>query len=311
MMNRKGFEFSFGWIFAIIVGAVILFLAIYAVTKIVGSERAVQQSELAKELGTILNPLETGLEEGKLTRITFPSNTRMINGCSSTGNFGEQQITVMSSSGIGAEWVNSGVPGRYPNKYIFSSDIVEGKELNVLSKSFTMGFKIADIMFIWPDSESYCFVNPPLEIKEEILGLNPRNINITLRTADCKNGSIRVCFTGSGCDINVLTSANKVSKGYQSVYYEDSLLYGAIFSSPELYECQLKRLMKRTAELAELYKIKSQNLAPLGCPSNLESDLASLADRAGSIKDSSELGGIYNLAEHIGERNYELECKLF
>ena len=42
--------------------------------------------------------------------------------------------------------------------------------------------------------------------------------------------------------------------------YVDSLLYGAILSSPEIYECNVKRLMKKFNYVAELYEGKVQNL---------------------------------------------------
>lgn len=310
-INKRGFEFSFGWIFAIMIGAVILFLAIYAVTRIAGTEHKAQQSSLAKELGTLLNPLETGLEEGKIAEIKFSEETRILNNCSNKGNFGEQSIGIMSKSSIGATWEKSGVPSRYQNKYIFSKAIVKGKEISVFSKPFEMGFKVADLMFIWSDNEKYCFVNPPKEIEEEILGLKPRDINITSSTRECEKGSTLVCFTGGGCDVSVSTRTKSVVKEGKTMYYEGALLYGAIFSSPKLYECHVKRLMERTSALAELYEKKSQNLAPLGCPSNLESDLESLKNMTENFDNSAKLGEIYNLAEQIKEKNHELECKLF
>jgi len=63
--NKRAFEFSFSWLFAIIMGAVIIFLAIYAANKFIGTERAKQDTELGKELGIILLPIETGLETAK------------------------------------------------------------------------------------------------------------------------------------------------------------------------------------------------------------------------------------------------------
>lgn len=60
--DKKAFEFSFGWIFAVIVGAVFIFLAIYASMKLLETQRNTQDTELGKKLGIILTPLETSLE---------------------------------------------------------------------------------------------------------------------------------------------------------------------------------------------------------------------------------------------------------
>ena len=82
MRGKKGVEFSFGWLFALIVGAAIIFLAIYAAIKLVGTEREVLEAGIAKELGIILTPVETGLEEGKVVGpIKFASETRVYNNC--------------------------------------------------------------------------------------------------------------------------------------------------------------------------------------------------------------------------------------
>ena len=71
MKSKKAFlQISFAWLFAIIVGMVILFLAIYASTKIIKTEQIALDVETAKEIGVLLNPLETGFETGKTNSIT-------------------------------------------------------------------------------------------------------------------------------------------------------------------------------------------------------------------------------------------------
>ena len=73
-MNKRGFlQISFAWLFAIIIGAFILVLAIYASTKIIKTEQLSLDAKTAKEIGVLLNPLETGFETGKTTSIKLPS----------------------------------------------------------------------------------------------------------------------------------------------------------------------------------------------------------------------------------------------
>ena len=50
--NRRGYlQISFAWILAIIVGATILFLAIYFTTKLVNTEQTSQDAQVGKEVG--------------------------------------------------------------------------------------------------------------------------------------------------------------------------------------------------------------------------------------------------------------------
>ena len=57
--SKKGYlQISFGWLFAIIVGIVIISLAIYFVTKMISTEGTIQSAKTSKEVGILLNPLD-------------------------------------------------------------------------------------------------------------------------------------------------------------------------------------------------------------------------------------------------------------
>ncbi len=325
MKNKKGFEFSFGWIFAIIVGAVVIFLAIYAATNLIKQERKVSDTEAGKELGIILNPLETSFEEGKISLISLPEETRIFNGCKSTGNFevqrtfGVQEISIASKSGLGEAWQEPGIPSSFYNKYIFSPGVVEEKEIIVFSKPFSMPYEIANIIILIPNNEKYCFVNPPSYIKDEFENdFKPENINITDEIRKCERESKKICFTSTGCDIDVNLETDSVrKKGQNRVYYEEdsrnenALIYGAIFSDSGIYECQIKRLMLRASQLAGLYRAKSESLTPKGCSSNLESDLDFYANMTKALNSSLDLRKIKLFANELEDRNNLLTCKLF
>jgi len=313
--NKKGFEFSFGWIFAIIVGAVIIFLAIYGVTNFIKQQRGTSDTFAGKEIGIILSPVETSLESGKTNMISFPAETRVYNDCKTTGNFGSQGIRVAMKSGVGKEWQEPGLPSIFYNKYIFSTSTVEGKKAMVLAKPFSMPYKVADIILLWSAEEDYCFVNPPKEIEDEIEDLSIERINVTSSKGNCKKNSKKVCFGSTGCDVDVDLISQRVKKYGQIIYYaddkENALLYGAIFSDPGIYECQVKRLMKRASELALLYRAKSESLSPRGCSSNLESDLITYSNQTSVFNSSIALNDIQYSADELGRRNNALSCKLF
>ncbi len=304
---------SFAWLFSIIVGAAIIFLAIYATTKLVVTETKIESSETAKEFGILLNPVETGLEEGKRAKISFSSETVILNDCSIEGNFGRQGISAISKSNFRED--TRGEESGFKNKYIFSENSVEGEEVEIFAKPFEMPFKVADVVFIL--GKDYCFVGSSREIEEEIEALGFQRINISDRLEECDAESEKVCFEFSDrkCDIEVRSVSRSVKKDGKTVYYNDefnnSLLWGAIVSSPEIYECQLERLMKRIGELTLVYLGKTEYLTTKGCSSNLEEGLQSLGRAGAELESSFDLREIVPIAEELERRNNGLVCKLF
>lgn len=301
--NKKGIEFNFAWMFAIIVGAVIIFLAIYGSTKLLHTGEKISETEAGKELGILLTPYETGIEEGKATKISLSEEVEISNICSEIGNFGSQKIK------LGEE----GVPITFYNKYIFSSEKITGKELNVFTMPFRMPFKVADLTMIYSENEKYCFVNAPEDVRKEVEGFGLKNVDIIENNKlNCDKDSIKVCFSGSGCDINVLSG--RAERDGKSIYYEsefgNALLYSVIFSSNEIYECQLKRLMKRTVELAGIYTEKSALIRGKDCNTEMEQDLQTLA-LSSKISSSAELGKVLDAAKIMEDKNENAICKLF
>ncbi|MDO8528498.1 MAG: hypothetical protein Q7S06_01240 [Nanoarchaeota archaeon] len=303
-MEKKGYlEISFGWLFAIIAGITIIFLAIYFSTKLINIERTSSGVETTKEIGILTNPLETGFESAKTSSFTLPLETRIMNKCDSySGVFGEQKISLSEKSLN--QWKETGVDVSFENKYFFSEDEVEGKTFHVFSKQFEFPFKIADLIYLTSSLDTYCFVNSPQEVQEEISNLNQEN----LKVAECPEESITVCFDFGNCDINV--KADYVKKQNKNSYYEGNiaLMYAAIFSSPEVYECQLNRLMKRASEIASLYNDKGEKLLDRGCDFNLGTELLSFSSSAAS---SSSLSEIKSQADKLNDLNKMSECLLW
>ena len=316
MKNKKGIEFGFSWIFAIIAGTVILFSAIYVTTQLIDTERKVGDTFVASELTNILNPIETNLEDSKYALIEFVDDTRVFNECSTIGVFGKQQISTASKIGIGDEWGVQSVRKTSFNKYVFSREIEEGKKMHAIVKPFEMPFKIGDLTMLY--SGEYCFVNPSSDIEDEINDLSGNGaqdigVNITSNLGDCPQGSETVCFDQLGCNVFVNTQAKIVSKNEKDVYYEgDGLILAAIFADSETYECQLKRLMKRAGELGAVYSRKAAYLDGSGCSNNLIHDLQAYV-LASDVNNSREfVQQVVFLANDLEERNDNLaRCKIF
>ncbi len=317
-MNRKGVEFAFSWIFAIIAGAVILISAVYITTRLVGTERRVGDTFIASELNTILNPIETNLEDSKYANIEFVDETRVFNECSTAGTFGKQQISTSSKLGIGEDWGEKSVRKSSFNKYIFSRETEEtsDKNMRVIVRPLFAPFKVGDLTMLY--GGKYCFVNPSSDIEDLVNdlsgnGANDIGINITSNLNLCDRDSTTVCFNQVGCEVNVNTQARVVSKYENELYYDgDSLMLAAIFADPKIYECQIKRLMGRTGELAVIYAKKASYVEGSGCSNNLNSELQSFVVTT-AINDSRDfVQNVVPTINNLEERNDQLaNCKIF
>ncbi len=317
MKGKRGFEFSFAWLFAVLVGAVIIFLAIYATTKFIKTSRYQLDTITAKQLSIIFEPLETGLASGKSTMAELRDETRVHNRCFSGGAFGQNLISLSTKSGIGKKWQEPGPEGGIPipNKYIFSSSIEEGKIVYFFSKPFKMPWKVSEVIFL--TTERYCFINPPEEVEDEVEGLQLQNI----KSENCSSKDIRVCF-GSGIDCDIIVRGSCIADceseydyGYvdkkgEKITYTDSLMYAAIFSDKEIYECNVKRLMKRLIQQALLYKDEADFLTGK-CESLPLSGLIQLMNSAKSLNDSENLYLVRQIAKEVDKQNRAAQCGLW
>ena len=305
--NRKGaLEISFAWLFAIIVGIFILALAIYFSVKFIGTEQTSIDAKTGKEIGVLLNPLETSFETAKTTFFTVPVETRIYNICNDGGTFGKQTIQISQKSFN--KWTETNVDVSFSNKYIFSDIYTEGKKFYVFSKPFEFPFKVADLIYITSSLKEYCFISPPENIEDEISDLSQEN----LRAENCSESSIKICFSNEpDCSIYVDYKQGRIKKGEKSVNFEgDSLMYAGIFADKEVYECQLDRLVKRIRQLSVIYKNKADFISKQGCNSDL--NLIALSSSADSFSSSADLGLLSLIAEEIREENEANEgCRLW
>ena len=343
MKNKKAFEFSFGWLFALLVGAVILFLAIYAVTNLVDNLRLQKETETGKDIGTILSPVETTLEKAKYAELSVSQPTKLFNDCTTSGSFGSQLISTKIKSGIGGAWrAGETIPSTFHNKYLFSDAEVEAEnKFVILSKPFEFPFKIADIMIMWSDhgNYSYCFVDINTApggmiegISAELSSVFAININNTDFADQCSPTSRRVCHEDNAAECNdskrdIIIHGNYVERDNgQELYYEYSsnpdneypLLLAAIFSNKTIYDCQVQRLMMRANNLARTYQTKITKFSPADTTcnfGNLNSLLQEYKNNAQSIARDGNialLSSIKSEAINLQTANEQISnCKLF
>jgi hypothetical protein len=302
--EKKGLEMSFGWLFAIVVGAVILFLAIFIVTKLINTNQTEQDVKTSKEIGVLLDPLETGFESSSSTKLKMPSETRIYAKCEEYGNFGKQLIQVSQKNF--KKWTKTDLDVGFENKYIFAEQAPEGKEFYVFSKAFEFPFKIADLIYLTSTKTKYCFSNTPNEIKQELN--NTGQMNFIFQ--NCEQNDVKVCFLpGNNCNITIYSQGGYVEKSGTRLYFEgNALMYAAVFSDPEIYECQLNRLMKRLSELATIYQGKAIFISDK-CNSDL--NLEGLIASAKALSNSQSLGSVSSIVYEIKDKNDNSICRLW
>jgi hypothetical protein len=203
------------------------------------------------------------------------------------------------------------------NKYVFSDAIEQGTSFYFFSKSFNMPFKVADLIFF--SSEEYCFIDAPNVILDDKSAFSS-NIKIE----NCTGKEIEVCFNDN-CNISVYGlcegySCNSeydygyIEKNGKRNYFAGNLIYAGIFSSPEIYECNFGRLMKRLMQVSSLYSDEVNFIARNGCGTAMTSNLLAISQTANSASSKSEQSMVILLedSERLDNQNTaEGECKLW
>ena len=283
-INKKAIAMSFNWIFAIITGGFILFLAIYGAGKFIRTGEQAIYTETAASLTALFDPLETGLASGKSHLISFKKDSKIFFDCNDKLNppFGKQYIS-FSEKTLGDEYGEAGGRVSIVNKYLFADDVVEGKSVYVFSKPFFMPFKVADMTMIISGSQKYCFHDAPEEVREDLENLNLKSIIFVNATSECEG--VDVCFGSGSCDIVV--EENHVKKRRDRLYYTGDMIYAAIFSSPSVYECNFKRLKNKFNEVSKIYIGKINAMERQGCSPTIGEKLQALVDR--DVQNSNDI----------------------
>lgn len=322
--DKRGFEFSFSWIFAMIVGAVILFLAIYGATKLLRTGEYQQGTETAKKLTILFDPLGVLTGDAKSGKISLNSPIKLYEDCVAAGDFGRQTFSVAEKKSFGEEFAEKGAGITSSNKYIFTRGDINGSEFYFFSKSYEMPFKVADWMII--GSENYCFVGAPTFFEEEINQLGITNVAANQSLAECKRTFPDIekenvfCFN-SGCDNKIidLSGRGDFSSGYveekdgKRRYFFGSLIFPAAMSDRDNYECNVKRFMMRASKISRLYAEKSKLLSINSvCDSGIDVDLAAYSDSLAVFsqrnKTSFDALALYTQGSGINQNS---QCELW
>ena len=299
MKTNKAQGMQFAWIFALIIGAAILFLAVFFSGKLLQTGTYQTEAELAKSLDVLLNPFASVSQaEVSLSKpVSLPEKTQVNFSCSLSQD--SETMSVLLKKGE--------TPFQYAikNKYIFSEDF-NTKDLWVFGKPFNAAWKVDDLIFVV--SRNYCFINPDDRIGKELRELNASLIQVVSDAGNCKPDSVKVCFSGI-CDIYVNSEANHVrtKSGKVLGFIDDATMYAAVFG-PKMYDCNIERLMKRLGLQADIFLAKVNLLTERGCYgiNAVKPELVGLKAAAAN----KNLAAIKDYASRIESKN-PVSCPLY
>lgn len=142
--------------------------------------------------------------------------------------------------------------------------------------------------------------------------MNIKNVHFPNSTEECK-GKI-VCFKDSeGCDIKVSMTDYYVQKDGKRLYFNKNLVYGAIFGSPQTYECNIKRLMSKLNEVGRVYVDKIEMIQRKACEPRIGDKLEILMSNAMALNASRQIVQLAELSDEIDSINEAAKpgCRLF
>jgi hypothetical protein len=299
-MKSKKSQAEFSWIFSLIIGAVILFLAIFAASKIFTTSEYLTETEIMRTFETLLNPFSSLGTIATLSlskEIRMPYEAEMNISCS----FDSQKFSIRKAEkNKFGEWTSAYT---IKNKYIFSEEISRGKKFQVFSKAFRLPWRVDDMIYIV--SKSYCFIEAPDKISTELKIINSSSIKViddpnSNEASRCDGANVlNVCFKHETlpCNINVDYSHHSVSKPDGITYYflDDASMYAAIFSSGENYDCNMKRLLSRISLQTEILKTETGILS--GCLMNSQAFVYALdnfRNRASAVVSEKSFPSLSN-----------------
>ena len=315
MLKKKGM-IEFSWMFALIIGAVILFLAFYFIGTKFTEKKVLSSIETEQSLDIIFNPFSSfgslGATSSKVIELNKPEK---LNFSCDFNNLGYNGILASTES------VNK--PRLVYDKYLFTENSSSGKDFQIISKPFSMPWRVADLIYFIPKDTFYCFVgfnDAEDEFGSGGTGLNISNFQFEVDKTKCPELSVKICkIPIPGCDVTVDYGSGIVgtvikSSG-RSYFVDDATMYAAIFSDPYIYNCNLKRLAKRIDYQTGVYMGKASAISSR-CSTSF--NLGLLKEKAGDLYNARNPGEfktnleyLKNSADNLKNQNMGADCRLY
>ena len=307
-MEKRG-SIDFTTLLAIIVGAAILIFAIYGAVTYGKTSGYQSNSEAAKKLENLLNPLQAGIAECKSGEINFNGKVDIRNNCENFTNFGESRLSVK----LGDDGDFYGVEAKSNSNYVFSKNYLnDTKKIYTYSCSFDLPYNVADYIVLIPDTIDYCFEDASADVKDL---LEPFEEKIpVIHFEDCSGDNENFVQVGRGGMIQIVDLGEDtplgygvVKKGTEEVFFVKDTLIPAIFSDISVYDCVLDRLLYKDSVLASLYSEKASLMNSRGCSNGMASSLQSWKSQL----SYSSLGNLFDVSNELDKLNNGASCRVW
>jgi hypothetical protein len=88
-------------------------------------------------------------------------------------------------------------------------------------------------------------------------------------------------------------------------------MYAALFSDKDLYECQVKRLIKRASSLTDLYREKLLLSSYSDCSTDILSNLDIFASYLDFFNNSKDFQNSFSMLNELNSKNQYSICRLW
>lgn len=292
---------QFAWIFSIVVGAIVLFLAFFFVTQYGKQvEKPTKQAVLSAGIDILLEPFSAigSLAEVRAEPIEIPKDMHIEFDCNDDNDYSEIKAR-------GKKHKTFELTRKSYDKYIFANTIETKSKSKFLAFSLPIKipFYVATATVIV--NKDYCIKNLPQKYKESL-----NEIYEPIKD------SIKTKLEFENCEPN--QEIYGINKGrVYGKYFINQLVVAAVFSENDLYNCNLNRILKRAIRIAKIYKSKAEKMSAKGC--NMDGSIEALntyIDKAEIFlnnKNQNTLNDFYQSVQDLTNINNGLygECKLF
>jgi len=287
-----------------------LFLAFYFVGTKLATNKMSEKTAEVHGLDILFNPFSylgaMGAVTSKPIEIQKESSFDFLCDSEELGSLGSDSIIL-----------DTGLPRKIYDKYLFAENF-KAKKIQTISKAFEMPWRVADLIYVFPSKNEYCFYDAPSSFQEELEMLNYSAFSFD--SDNCSENGIKVCFGSGNCDIQITSTEGNFFGGYvekqQEKFYfagqNYALLFGAIFSEKTMYDCNVQRLASRAEMEIQVYKEKQKALLAEGCTGQV--NLIGLDNALSSLKErvtERNLDLVYQEAKNVENQNYNADCPLF
>ena len=269
MMDKKGFEVQFNWIFVLVAGAaIILFFTVVVVKQKSVSETSTKATVL-KNIESIITGASVSTDT---TNIIDIPNSDIEVSCG--------RVSI------------GGVSKQYQNLVLFAPSLIKGSKLVTQTLAFNAPYRAANLLYITSPQIRYVIVgnnnlakeinkSMPSELKKELYQSMPeiKNLNnyrirfvffdnianfpkALEKLPDLDVTAVRISGDAEKGAIEFWQKQNSLwaSKG-TSFYIGKQSLLGAIYSdSIELYECNMQNVFSRLSLVTKVYAERAKKL---------------------------------------------------